>query len=139
MHRVLVADDDPPLRGLIEVVLLRHGLHIDAVADGAAAIEKLRTTRYEALVLDLMMPRASGYDVIAHIEQMTHRPAVIVVTAMETMRYLDLKSDVVTTMLRKPFDIELFGTMIAEVARAMNASHVVPHAAAHITLEKRTN
>jgi DNA-binding response OmpR family regulator len=122
MRRVLIADDDPPLRGLIEVLLRRNGLEVETVSDGAAAIARLETGDYSVLILDLMMPRMSGYDVISFIDSMKRRPAVIVVTAMETSRYLAL-SQSVTTIVRKPFDIEIFGAMVAAVAMAMDGAH----------------
>src|SRR5687767_15399019 len=55
-YRALVVEDDPAIRRLVEKLLRRHSIDIDAAADGRTAIEKLKANRYSVLVLDLMVP-----------------------------------------------------------------------------------
>ena len=63
--RVLVAEDDPGLRSVLERGLREHGYVVDAVADGAEALAYLRSYHYEVAVLDWRMPKTSGIEVIA--------------------------------------------------------------------------
>jgi DNA-binding response OmpR family regulator len=109
---VLVVEDDPPLRELIALTLRREGLRVDAVSDGGEAIERLEKETYRVIVLDLMMPRVSGWDVIAWLAE--HRSSlprtVIVVTAADRTVFSALDPEIVNAIIVKPFDIyELAG------------------------------
>ncbi len=59
--RVLVAEDDPGLRSVLERGLREHGYVVDAVADGADALAYLRSYQYEVAVLDWRMPKTSRH------------------------------------------------------------------------------
>lgn len=67
--RVLVAEDDPDVRSLVRRVLEAEGCAVDVVCDGQAALERCRQDRPDLLVLDVMMPRLTGFEVIAHLRQ----------------------------------------------------------------------
>lgn len=114
--RVLIAEDDPHLRKLLSMVVGRLGLEADGAADGAEALAKMQETEYAVLLLDLMMPRLSGYEVIAALAKFPRRPTVIVLTAMTTDRFLDLDADIVTAIIHKPFDVEMVGAIVSETA-----------------------
>lgn len=112
---VLIAEDDGALRAMMLAVLRRCGIETTAARDGQEAIEMLQRTHFNALVLDLMMPRVSGWEVIdwlgAHPE---HRPdSVLVVTAADHVAAERLNSQVVNAVFFKPFDIEEFGAYVA--------------------------
>src|ERR1700680_333800 len=61
--RILVAEDDPALRRLIEMLLSNQGYDVRAVGDGADALETVAEWAPDALVVDVMMPRLSGLSV----------------------------------------------------------------------------
>jgi|SRR5438270_9295970 len=121
VKKILIADDDPPLRGLLRLVAARAGFAVDTASNGADALEKLRANRYAVAVIDLMMPRLSGYDVIDHLAEMSSRPAVVVVTALNDARLTRLDSSVVSSILRKPFDIEMLSAVLTELAESTSA------------------
>ena len=117
--RVLIADDNREIRELIVRILQQDGYAIEAVDDGNKAIEKITEASFDAILLDFMMPLASGFDVIKWIE--ANRPdvargCVIIITAAVR----DLKSFDTSTVfaaIRKPFEIaELRDTVRACVA-----------------------
>ena len=118
---VLITDDDPGIRGLLATVTLQTGCTVDTAANGYEAIEKLRTGSYDLLLLDLMMPMMSGYDVVEQMKSMENRPAVIVVTAIHddeaTVNRLD--GGVVSSILRKPFDVGAVSDFIRVTASAV--------------------
>ncbi|HWN67048.1 MAG TPA: response regulator, partial [Haliangium sp.] len=62
--RILIVDDDDAIRALVVTVLRRRGYRLDTARNGLEALEKLKNCRYSLVVLDLMMPRMSGYDVL---------------------------------------------------------------------------
>ena len=107
-YRALVVEDDPAIRRLVEKLLRRHSVDIDTAADGRTAIEKLKTTRYSVLVLDLMVPELNGFDVIDHIKNTGNPVPVAVVSAVSQQALTRLDLDVVKVVISKPFDVDEF-------------------------------
>ncbi|HYK03612.1 MAG TPA: response regulator [Thermoanaerobaculia bacterium] len=105
--RILIVDDDDAIRALVTTVLRRRGYGLDTARNGVDALEKLSTCRYALVILDLMMPRLSGYGVLEHLARQpaATRPLVLVLTAGLEPKPFD-QGFVVGTM-HKPFDIEL--------------------------------
>ena len=114
--RILIVDDDPSIRGLVRVIAQRAGVLADEASDGVHCLELLDRNRYDLIVLDLAMPRLNGFDVVERLRSRIRRPAVIVLTALSRSAFLDLDSDVVHCVLRKPFDVELLMTLIVATA-----------------------
>jgi CheY-like chemotaxis protein len=83
MATILVVDDDPDIRELIQAILEAAGHDVTLAADGQEALNKLKRKPYELVVLDIMMPTMSGYEVLEQIRAMPSRAStpVIVVTA----------------------------------------------------------
>ncbi len=81
--RILVAEDDPGLRSVLERGLVEHGYVVDAVADGADALAYLRSYQYEVAVLDWRMPKLSGIDVLAEMRTRGDRTPVLMLTARD--------------------------------------------------------
>lgn len=115
--RVLVIDDEPPIRALVAKIVERAGLPVDTARDGAEAIAKLQAHDYSVVVVDLMMPKVDGFAVIEHVKRSGKRhPAVIVATAGETASLRRLDASVVHSIVRKPFEIDVLGDLIAAAA-----------------------
>ena len=83
MASILVVDDDADIRALIEAVLETAGHEVTLAAEGKEALSKLKRRAYDLVVLDIMMPTMSGYEVLEQIRAMPSRAStpVIVVTA----------------------------------------------------------
>jgi CheY-like chemotaxis protein len=82
---ILVVDDDPSLREVLESVLSSDGWRVTTAVDGEAALRALERERPAAMVLDLMMPRVDGFgvlDVVRRQPSLRDLP-IIVVTARE--------------------------------------------------------
>jgi CheY-like chemotaxis protein len=111
--RILIVDDDDPIRTLLVTVLRRRGFPADSARNGVEAVELLAACRYALVVLDLMMPRMNGYEVLEHVGQMppATRPLVLVLTAGLGMR--DFDTSFVVGTIQKPFDIELLVDTVA--------------------------
>lgn len=103
--RILVVDDDDAIRALLLTALRRRGFKVDTVRNGSGAIQRCVRCRYALVLLDMMMPVMSGYEVLDHLSRMADRPLVVVLTAGILPRQLD--ADIVAATLRKPFDIDL--------------------------------
>jgi DNA-binding response OmpR family regulator len=117
--RILIVDDDDPIRALLMTVLRRRSFRVDCARNGIDALEHLARCRYALVVLDLMMPRMNGYEVLDHLSRMpsTTRPLVLVLTAgMEQQRKFD--TSLVIGTIQKPFDIELLVDTVAGCLQA---------------------
>jgi DNA-binding response OmpR family regulator len=64
---ILLADDDPFLRAIVEQRLESAGFFVKSVEDGAAALFELQTERYDAVILDGMMPMVDGFEVLRRL------------------------------------------------------------------------
>lgn len=122
MDKVLVVDDDPAVRALLEIVGKRAGFTVDTSPDGLDALEKLREADYLIMVLDLMMPRVNGYDVVQQLAAEPRRPAIIVVTAMTGSYVAQLDPQVVHSIVRKPFDVDMMAAILTSVASAVKSA-----------------
>jgi two-component system chemotaxis response regulator CheY len=111
--RVLVADDEDSIRRLVTSVLRRAGFETAEAEDGQAAIETLDAERFDAVVLDLMMPRVDGFGVIDHvIATNPHMIEKIVVVTAFPKAAVKERLHHLCGILSKPFDpSELIGAV----------------------------
>jgi CheY-like chemotaxis protein len=118
LPRVLVVDDEQPIRLLLSRVLNRSGYETVEAVDGQDAIDQLNAGSFDAIVLDLMMPRVDGFGVVDHlIETQPHLiEKTVVVTAFpkaatkERLHHL-------CHVLSKPFDVHELLTAVRECAQ----------------------
>jgi CheY-like chemotaxis protein len=112
--RVLVADDDPNIRRLIVAALRREGYGFVEAANGKEALEVMRTQQPSVVVLDLMMPLVSGWDVLrarAEDPELQKIP-VIVVSANREPALAAAMTAGICAFLPKPFDIGALSALV---------------------------
>jgi len=107
-YRVLVVEDDPAIRRLVEKLLTRLKIEIDVAGDGRTAIDKLRANRYSAMILDLMIPELDGFEIIEFLKREKVTVPVAVVSAVSQQALTKLDLDVVKLVISKPFDVDEF-------------------------------
>ena len=116
--RILIVEDEPRLQSNLAKALREEGYAVDVSGDGADAIYKAEATDYDAIVLDVMLPKLDGWKVLERLRKTKATP-VLMLTAREShndrVRGLDLGSD---DYLTKPFDLgELFARIRALIRR----------------------
>jgi DNA-binding NtrC family response regulator len=79
--RVLVADDEPTLRRSVVRMLLSKGMHVTTAEDGVRAKELLAASPFDVALVDLMMPRVGGLEVLDHIKSQYPDVEVVIMTA----------------------------------------------------------
>ena len=115
--RILVVDDDNSIRSLLLTVFRRRGFAVDLARHGAEALEHIARCHYTVMLLDLMMPVMSGWEVLDKLAEIPEekRPVVIVLTAGSDLG--GLPPELVAGTVRKPFDVDLIlGSVEACVA-----------------------
>ncbi|HYA36895.1 MAG TPA: response regulator, partial [Candidatus Methylomirabilis sp.] len=80
MSRILLADDDVELGEMLTQYLAAEGFSVDTAQDGETALAKARSGNYDLVVLDVMMPRMNGFDVLRELRAKSLIP-VLMLTA----------------------------------------------------------
>ena len=75
--RVLVVDDDPNIRSLLRLYLERERIRVSEAADGAEALEATRTTSYDLVLLDVMLPGIDGMEVCRRLRETSEVPIIL--------------------------------------------------------------
>lgn len=84
-QRVLIIDDEPDIRELLEITLLRMGLDTATAGNVAEALEHLKTNQFDLCLTDMKLPDGSGIDIVRFIQkELPHLP-VAVITAFGSM------------------------------------------------------
>lgn len=115
IRRILVADDDPVIRELLQFNLRAEGYAVEAVEDGIAACEFARTTSPDLVVLDVMMPGCDGLTALRELRAdpaTAHLPVVLLTakaTDEEVWQGWEAGADYYLT---KPFDIDQLLTFL---------------------------
>lgn len=111
MISVLVIEDDTQISRLIESTLTAEGYHCECALDGQIGADCIEEKVYDLILLDLMLPQISGYELLEYI--VTVRTPVIIISAMgqvkDRIRGLRMGAD---DYLSKPFQI---GELLARV------------------------
>src|SRR5438876_6453986 len=105
--RALVVDDEEPIRTMLAKIVEHAGFAVQTAKDGHEAIARIDDDGYNVIILDLMMPRVDGYEVLEHIrhEHPNLDPCTIVATAVPER---DLRRKAISGVFRvhsKPFDL----------------------------------
>jgi len=103
-HRILVVEDEVALSAGIRDALTHAGFEAEVVHDGAAALESFKKSRFDLIVLDLMLPGKSGLEVLKELRGLRHEVRVVVLTALsdesDVVRGFEMGAD---DYMAKPF------------------------------------
>jgi two-component system, OmpR family, response regulator len=122
---VLVVDDEPNIRELVQVALQFHGCSVTTASTGKDALKQIDAHRPDLIVLDVMLPDLDGFEVVRRLRAAGNEVPVIFLTARDT------SSDTVTGLalggddyVTKPFSVESLVARVRAVLR--RASRTVP-------------
>ncbi len=117
--RVLIVEDEPNIVESLRFLLEREGLDVAVQSDGALAIDSVIATRPDLIILDLMLPNRSGFDILTELHQRPGaRPRVMLLTAKGQARDRDTAEDIgVDSFMTKPFsNKEIVATVLRLLA-----------------------
>ena len=106
--RILVIDDDLPLRGMLSAALRSHGFQVLLAGDGAEGQRALNLHNPDIILLDLAMPNVNGWDFLQRLQETGHigRVPIIVVSAHLRVEPQAILQMGVAAILPKPFNLE---------------------------------
>ena len=121
--RILVIEDDASLQRLLRRGLSEEGFDVEVAADGECALDLARTDAYDAIVLDLMIPRISGTEVLRTLRAERRGTPILILTARDAsedkIAGLDGGAD---DYLTKPF---VFKELVARIRALVRRAHRV--------------
>lgn len=123
MAKILIVDDEAPIRALMRATLTMAGHQVVEASGGEEALEKIKKQNIDLVVLDIMMPVTDGYEVLERLKAIPAKATlpVIVVTAKsyESEGIIREMTGGAIDHLSKPFDPE---DLEIAVSRALNAT-----------------
>ncbi len=141
-HRILVVDDEPDITALVAYHLAKAGFRVSTAATGPDALKAAREEKPDIVILDLMLPGISGYDILAELRKRdeTRDVGVILLTARreetDRIRGLTLGAD---DYLTKPFSPQELSLRVRALLRRLAAPPVTAGstlAAGPITIDR---
>jgi two-component system response regulator PilR (NtrC family) len=122
-HRLLVIDDEPDLRTLYELTLLREGYDIETAACVDEALQLLQSHRFGLVLTDMRLPDGTGLDVIRYLEAQGRPEKTIVITAYGSAENAvsALKAGAYD-YLTKPVDLKQFRSVVASALNDQRTS-----------------
>lgn len=104
---ILIVDDDEDILSSIDLAMRAEGAVTAKAADGSAAVLACQTAPPDAVVLDMMLPKASGFVVMEKIREMERPPVVVMVTANQGKRHQQYAQDLgVHAYMNKPVSLQ---------------------------------
>jgi DNA-binding response OmpR family regulator len=116
-YRVLVAEDEHPLRQLIVATLKRAGYDVHGVGDGQEAISFLKEHEVDLVVLDIIMPRLNGFQVCQWLRERSDVPVVMLTALDNTEDVLKGFDSGADDYITKPFTFEELKARIEAILR----------------------
>ena len=138
--RLLVVDDERPIREMLELGLQSRGFNVRSVADGQAAIPLVREWKPELILLDVMMPKIDGLSMLPMLRRLTEAPIVMLSAKGEVesrVAGLDRGAD---DYIAKPFEMSELVARLRSALRRPRLEHVevLSYADVEVELPTRT-
>ncbi len=119
---LLVVDDEPDLRTLYELTLLRDGHHVDTASCVDDAVHLIEERSYDAIITDMRLPDGSGLDVLQQLERCARTEKAIVITAHGSAENaVEALKAGAFDYLTKPVDLKQFRQAVASAVNAKDA------------------
>lgn len=121
-YKILVAEDNIMNQLVIKQLLVKWNVDLEIVQNGQEALEKIKTTKYNVVLMDLQMPIMSGYDSVKSLRQSTNGHQNTPVVALTADAFPETKKRVLETgfndFITKPFDTdELYNIIISNAIK----------------------
>lgn len=115
---ILVVDDDPDVCTYISDLLVHDGYHVKTVTDPSKALDEFRRNDYHVVVIDLMMPKMPGVDLLGQIRKIDDDVAAIILTGYPSLETATAAITLdVSAYIKKPFSLEEFRRVVSKIAK----------------------
>ncbi len=120
--QILVVDDEERIREGCRIVLSELGYDVDLASDGAKGLQMIEERHFDIILLDLMMPTISGFDVLARVCDLHPDTVIIVITGYATIEHsIEAMKKGAFDFIPKPFDPEQLRAVVAKAIKYTRA------------------
>ena len=134
--KILIVEDEPALRELIQRSLEKERYVTETAADFDSALEKIEVYDYDCILLDIMLPGGSGLELLGRLKELRKKENVIIISAKDSLEDkvlgLELGAD---DYLPKPFHLAELSARIRSVARRSRNDGALAYKAGNVVLE----
>ena len=127
MRKILIVDDEPGMRITLRGILEKHKFSVTEATNGIEAVEQVRKNKFDAILMDIKMPKLNGVEAFLQIRKIIPALPVIMMTgyALEKQTEMALKSGV-ATILSKPLNLPKVLSLLNKLAANKNKSESPP-------------
>jgi DNA-binding response OmpR family regulator len=134
--KILLVEDEPRLNSFICKGLEQQGYAVDAVSTGSEALNLAATERYDLVILDVMLPGISGFEVLENLKRFEIKVPVIMVSALNSSeRVIEGLDKGAVDYIKKPFDFGEFLARVRAVTRKGLSRSFTNFKLAHLELD----
>ncbi|MBI5415234.1 MAG: response regulator [Candidatus Omnitrophica bacterium] len=109
LKNILIVEDEPDTREAVEACLVSRGYKVIVAEDGQEALRKVKSQKPDLVLLDIMIPKPDGWQVLNAIrsdEETRELPVIMLTANRQTSSLIESQNQKATDYLMKPFDIE---------------------------------
>jgi len=118
MTKILIAEDDQDIRELVVLTLQFSGFEVVSAADGAQAVEMAQEEEFDLILMDVRMPRMTGYEACRHLRELEHTKDVPIVFLSAKGQEAEIQKGMeagATQYILKPFAPDVLARKIKDV------------------------
>lgn len=118
MAKILIAEDDQDIRELVVLTLQFNGFEVVSASDGAQAVEKAQQDDFDLILMDVRMPRMTGYEACRHLRKMEGTREVPIIFLSAKGQEAEIRQGIeagATQYILKPFAPDVLARKIRDV------------------------
>lgn len=137
MVKILVTEDDKPLRALVSSALTSNGYEVTSCSDGEEALAAMERQNFDILITDVMMPAMDGFELAKRVRENDKMLPILFMTALDDKPSMQKGFDLgIDDYLVKPFDIEILLMRVKALLRRANIERCREIAAGNFRMNK---
>ncbi len=120
MNRILIVEDEMAISDLIKIGLESQGYKCEIALDGEKAADFIEQKEYDLVLLDIMLPKVDGYELLEYIKQTKQIPVIFITAKSEVKDKVKGLKEGADDYITKPFDMEELVARVYTVLRRYN-------------------
>lgn len=134
--KILLVEDEPKLNEFIRKGLEQQGYRVDAVSNGSEALDLAATEKYDLIILDIMLPGVSGFDVLENLNRFGIQVPVIITSALSSSeRVVEGLDKGAIDYIKKPFEFNEFLARIRAVTRKGHGKNISRYQVGNLSMD----
>lgn len=134
--KILLVEDEPKLNEFIRKGLEQQGYRVDAVSNGSEALDLAATEKYDLIILDIMLPGISGFDVLENLNRFGIQVPVIITSALSSSeRVVEGLDKGAIDYIKKPFEFNEFLARVRAVTRKGHGKNISRYQVGNLSMD----